>query len=74
MSLLCRACGVDVHQDIFTATVLTSNSWETREFEKHIEGIEVFKAWLSESRYRAMGVDWRILDTALSYPRGRVRC
>jgi transposase len=70
MSLLRRACGVDVHRDSFTATVLASNSWETREFEKDIEGIEAFKAWLRESKCKAVvmestGVYWIPLYAAL---------
>jgi len=70
MGLLRKACGVDVHRDNFTATVLTSKGCETRRFEKDLEGIETFKAWLRESKCKAVvmestGVYWIPLYVAL---------
>lgn len=63
MRVLRRACGVDVHRDSFTATVLTAKGCETRRFEKTLDGIEAFKGWLREAGCRAVvmestGVYW----------------
>jgi len=48
-----RACGVDVQGDNFVAAILTSNGCETHSFEKGLEDIEAFKAWLKTKRCRA---------------------
>jgi transposase len=52
------------------ATILTSRGCETRSFEKTLEEIEAFKAWLKGKRCRAVvmestGVYWIPLYTAL---------
>jgi len=65
-----RACGVDVHRDGFVAAILTSRGCESRDFEKSLEEIEAFKAWLRASRCRAVvmestGVYWIPLYAAL---------
>ena len=65
-----RACGVDVHRDNFVATILTSKGCETRDFEKSLEDIEAFKAWLKANKCRAVvmestGVYWIPLYAAL---------
>jgi len=65
-----RACGVDVHRDNFVAAILTSRGCESRDFEKSLEEIEAFKAWLRASRCRAVvmestGVYWIPLYAAL---------
>jgi transposase len=65
-----RACGVDVHRDNFVATILTGGGCETRGFEKRLEDMEVFKAWLRAMRCRRVvmestGVYWIPLYAAL---------
>jgi len=65
-----RACGVDVHRDNFVATILTSRGCETRSFEKTVDEIEAFKAWLKAKKCRAVamestGVYWIPLYAAL---------
>ena len=55
--MLQRACGVDVHRDNFTATILTSKGSETRSFEKTVDGMEAFKAWLKANRCRAVAME-----------------
>jgi transposase len=65
-----RACGVDVHRDNFVATILTSRGCETRDFEKSLEDVEAFKAWLKTKKCRAVvmestGVYWIPLYAAL---------
>jgi len=65
-----KACGVDVHADNFVATILTSKGCETRSFEKRLEDIEAFKAWLRAKKCRGVvmestGVYWIPLYAAL---------
>jgi hypothetical protein len=48
-----RACGVDFHGDGFVAAILTSRGCETRSFEKSLEDIEAFKAWLRSNKCKA---------------------
>jgi transposase len=52
--MLRRACGLDVHRDGFIAAILTSKGCETRSFDKDLEGIEAFKAWLKGNKCRAV--------------------
>jgi transposase len=61
--MLRKACGVDVHRDGFVATILTNKGCETKKFEKDLNGIEAFKAWLGRNGCRAVvmestGVYW----------------
>ena len=70
MGMIQRACGVDVHKDGFVAAILTSRGCETRDFEKSLEDIEAFKAWLKAKKCRAVamestGVYWIPLYAAL---------
>jgi transposase len=63
MCMLRKACGVDVHQDGFVATILSSMGCETRNYVKDLKGIEAFKAWLKSNKCRAVvmestGVYW----------------
>ena len=52
-----KACGVDVHRDNFVATILRSGGCETRSFEKRLEDMEAFKAWLRAKRCRAVVIE-----------------
>jgi hypothetical protein len=52
-----RACGVDVHKDGFVATILTSRGCEAHNFEKTVEDIEAFKAWLKTNKCRAVAME-----------------
>jgi transposase len=46
MNISEKVCGVDVHRDLFVATVLCSQSKETRRFVNDADGINNLKDWL----------------------------
>jgi transposase len=73
--LLDKCCGIDVHQETFTACIMKGNGKgmykEIREFSTFTDGIQAFAAWLKEhgivhAAIESTGIYWKPIFNILA--------